>query len=285
MIVTGIADEGSTSLNDQIRIHRSLGWNTIELRLIGDTNVCEMSDLEFDEVAGLLQAEEVGVVCFASPLANWSRPITSDFRRDAEDLRRSAPRMRRLKTRFIRVMSYPNDGLPEAEWRREALRRLRELTRIAEGEEVVLLHENCSGWGGASPANQKALIEEIASPHFRIVFDTGNPVGEGHPPEQTWDFYTSARPYIEHIHIKDCRRTDAGDVVYTLAGEGQSMVREILKDAIDSGYNGAFSIEPHITAQIHLGISAASREQAESTYLEYGRRVNDLLAQLWADHV
>jgi sugar phosphate isomerase/epimerase len=284
MIVTGIADEGSTRLNDQIRIHRSLGWDTLELRLIGDTNVCEMSDLEFDEAAGLLQAEEVGVVCFASPLANWSRPITSDFHRDVEDLRRSAPRMRRLKTRFIRVMSYPNDGLAEADWRREAVRRLRELTRIAEGEEVVLLHENCSGWGGASPSNQKALVEEIASPHFRIVFDTGNPVGEGHAPKATWDFYTSARPYIEHVHIKDCRRSDAGDIVYTLPGEGQSMVQEILKDAIDSGYGGAFSIEPHITAQIHLGTSATSREQAESTYREYGRRTNEMLARLWAEH-
>jgi sugar phosphate isomerase/epimerase len=285
MIVTGIADEGSTSLQDQIRIHRSLGWDTLELRLVGDTNVCQLSDLEFEKVADILLAEDMGVICFASPLANWSRPVTSEFQRDVDDLRRSAPRMRRLRSRFIRVMSYPNDGLSEAEWRKEATRRLRELTRIAEGEEVVLLHENCSGWGGASPANQKALVEEIGSPNFRIVFDTGNPVGEGHPAEETWDFYTTARPYIEHIHIKDCRPNEAGEIVYTMPGEGQSMVREILKDAIDSGYEGAFSIEPHITAQIHLGTSASSGEQAESTYVEYGRRTNELLAQLWADHV
>jgi sugar phosphate isomerase/epimerase len=280
MIITGIADEGSQDLSDQIRIHSELGWETLELRLIDNVNVSELQERDFEAAAELLEAEGMAVICFASPLANWSRRVTSDFRRDVEDLLRSAPRMRRLGTRYIRVMSYPNDGLSEAEWRREAVRRCRELARIAEGEDLVLLHENCSGWGGVSPANQRALIEEIASPHFQIVFDTGNPVGEGHPPEETWDFYTSARPFIQHIHIKDCRREPSGEVLYTFPGEGQSMVREILKDALDSGYAGAFSIEPHITAQIHLGTSSDSQEEAESTYLEYGRRVNALLAEL-----
>jgi len=285
MIVTGIADEGSPDLTDQIRIHRALGWDTLELRLIGSTNVCELPEDEFEEAAELLEEDQMGVVCFASPLANWARPVTSDFRRDVEELLRSAPRMRRLGTRFMRIMSYPNDGLSEEDWKREVLRRMRELARIAEGEDVVLLHENCSGWGGASPANQRALVEAIASPHFQIVFDTGNPVGEGHPPEATWEFYTSARPYIQHIHIKDCRRDPSGEVVYTYPGEGDSMVREILKDAVDSGYAGAFSIEPHITAQIHLGTSADSQTEAETIYLEYGLRANALIAELVADHL
>jgi len=283
MIVTGIADEASPDLDEQIRIHRALGWDTLELRLIGNTNVCELPEEEFEAAALLLAEEAMEVICFASPLANWARPVTCDFRRDVEDLLRSAPRMRRLGTRFMRVMSYPNDGLEETQWRREAFRRMRELARIAEGEDVVLLHENCSGWGGVSPANQRALVEEIASPHFQVVFDTGNPVAEGHPPQETWKFYTSVRPYVQHIHVKDCRREHDGRVVYTFPGEGDGMVREILKDAVDSGFAGAFSIEPHITAQIHLGTSADSQESAESVYLEYGRKTEALLTELVAD--
>ncbi|MBN1836780.1 MAG: sugar phosphate isomerase/epimerase [Spirochaetales bacterium] len=285
MIITGIADEGSPDLEDQIRIHRVLGWDTLELRLIGNVNVCELQEEEFERAAERLEEERMGVVCFASPLANWARPVTSDFRRDVEDLLRSAPRMRRLQTRYLRIMSYPNDGLSEQEWRREAVRRVRELARIAEGEDVVLLHENCSGWGGVSPANQRSLLEEISSPHFQICFDTGNPVGEGHRPEDTWEFYTSARPYIRHIHIKDCHRGPSGEVVYTYPGEGDSMVREILKDAVDSGYDGAFSIEPHIAAQKDLGASADSQAEAEAIYLEYGMRVNALVKELVADQL
>jgi hypothetical protein len=57
------------------------------------------------------------------------------------------------------------------------------------------------------------------------------------------------------------------------------MVRRILKSLLELGYTGAFSIEPHISAQIHLGTSSSGRE-AEEIYLEYGRRTNAMLAQL-----
>ena len=279
MIITGIADEGSPELTEQIRIHRTLGWNTLELRLIGKTNICAVDDHAFDEVYRTLQEEQMGVICFASSIANWARPITSDFQADVEELKRAMPRMRLLGTRFIRVMSYPNDGLPEADWRKEAIRRMKELARIAADGDVVMVHENCSGWGGMSPQNQKVLLEEVHSPHLQIVFDTGNPVGEGHPPEETWDFYQTALPFIKHVHIKDCARTAKGEIEYSYPGEGQSMVRRICKSLLDLGYKGAFSIEPHITAQIHLGTSSSGRE-AEEIYLEYGHRVNAMLAQL-----
>jgi sugar phosphate isomerase/epimerase len=279
MTITGIADEGSPELTEQIRIHRTLGWNTLELRLIGKTNICAVDDHDFDEIYRTLQEEQMGVICFASSIANWARPITSDFQADVEELKRAMPRMRRLGTRFIRVMSYPNDGLPEADWRKEAIRRMKELARIAADGDVVMVHENCSGWGGMSPQNQKVLLEEVHSPHLQIVFDTGNPVGEGHPPEETWDFYQTALPFIKHVHIKDCARTAKGEIEYSYPGEGQSMVRRICRSLLDLGYKGAFSIEPHITAQIHLGTSSSGRE-AEEIYLEYGRRVNAMLAEL-----
>jgi len=279
MIITGIADEGSPELKEQIRIHRTLGWNTLELRLIGKTNVCAIEDEAFDRVCRTLEEEQMEVICFASSIANWARPITSDFRLDVEELQRAMPRMHRLGTRFIRVMSYPSDGLSEADWRKEAIRRLKQLSRLAADGDVVMVHENCSGWGGMSPENQRILLEEVHSPNLQIVFDTGNPVGEGHPPEETWDFYQTALPFIKHVHIKDCARTDEGEIEYTYPGEGQSMVRRILESLLDLGYDGAFSIEPHITAQIHLGTSSGGRE-AQEIYLEYGRRVNAMLAEL-----
>ncbi len=279
MIVTGIADEGSLELKEQIRIHKTLGWDTLELRLIGERNICEIDDETFDGVYGMLEEQGMGVVCLASAIANWSRPITAPLEPDVEDLKRAIPRMQRLKTRFIRVMSYPNAGLSELPWKREAIRRMKELARIAEEGDIVMVHENCSGWGGMSPRNQRELIEEVDSPALRIVFDTGNPVGEGHAPEQTWAFYQTAKPFIRHIHIKDCKKNEKGEIEYTYPGEGQSMVRRIVKDALASGYQAAFSIEPHISAQIHLGTSASGFE-AEQIYLEYGRRTNSLIAEL-----
>ena len=220
------------------------------------------------------------VICLtASVLWFLERRRRTQAELDVAELKTAIPRMKRLNTRFIRVMSYPNDRLPEEQWRKEAIRRMKELARIAADGDVVMVHENCSGWGGVSAENQKILLEEVHSPNLQIVFDTGNPVGEGHPPEETWDFYQTALPFIKHVHIKDCAKNEKGEIEYCYPGEGQSMVRRILKSLLELGYTGAFSIEPHISAQIHLGTSSSGRE-AEESYLEYGRRTNSMLAEL-----
>ncbi|MCX7037735.1 MAG: sugar phosphate isomerase/epimerase, partial [Spirochaetes bacterium] len=253
MILTGIADEASPSLDEQLDANEELGWASIELRSVGKTNVCEMDEAAFDGVADAVEARRFFVPCLASGIANWSRPITADFPRDVADLRRAAPRMRRLGTRLIRIMSWPNDGLAEDAWRAEALRRLRELAQIAAGEGIVLALENCSGWASASPATLRGAVEEIGSANLRILFDTGNAVGDRGGHDDSWRFYEAARPYICHVHVKDCAPGPAGEAVYGWPGEGWGMVREILADLAGTDYDGAVSIEPHISGQIHKG--------------------------------
>ena len=280
MILTGIADEASPSLDEQLDANEELGWASIELRSVGKTNVCEMDEAAFDGVADAVEARRFFVPCLASGIANWSRPITADFPRDVADLRRAAPRMRRLGTRLIRIMSWPNDGLAEDAWRAEALRRLRELAQIAAGEGIVLALENCSGWASASPSTLRGAVEEIGSPNLRVLFDTGNAVGDGGERDDSWRFYEAARPHICHLHVKDCARDAAGEVGYTWPGEGWGMVREILADLAATGYDGAVSIEPHISGQIHRGSTGGEAENAREVYREYGRRAAAMLDEI-----
>jgi len=77
MIISGIADEGAEGLKRQIELQKMLGWQNIELRLIDKTNISEIDDNSFERVFALLQEENMGVICFSSPIANWSRPVTS----------------------------------------------------------------------------------------------------------------------------------------------------------------------------------------------------------------
>ena len=53
-------------------------------------------------------------------------------------------------------------------------------------------------------------------------------------------------------------------------------MREIITDLLKSGYRGAFSIEPHIAVQIHLGTKMSEHPEAKKIYLEYGKRTNAL---------
>ncbi len=279
MYYSGISDEAGQDIDTQIRAHRELGWNHLELRLVDGVNITQVSDEKFDEIYGKVSDAGMRVSCFGSAIANWARPITCDPAIDVEDLRRAIPRMQRMGTAYIRIMSYPNDPdspVPEAEWRDEAIRRVKNLAKIAEDGGIILVHENCSGWGGLSAENNNILLGEVDSPALRVVFDTGNPVTYG---QDAWEYYRAVYPHIEYVHIKDARKVDGQDV-YTYCGEGDGKVREVLADLLAKGYAGGVSIEPHLAAIIHTGQKADNAKQLYDSYTEYGRRLMKIVEEV-----
>ncbi len=279
MFFSGISDESGQPIQTQIQAHAELGWKHLELRAVDSVNLTQLPDEKFDAVYAAVTEAGMGVSCFSSAIANWARPVTGDFAVDVEDLKRAIPRMHRFGTPFIRVMSYPNDPkepVEEREWRREAIRRTKELSRIAEDGGITLVHENCSGWGGLSAENSNILLGEVDSPALKVVFDTGNPVTYG---QDAWEYYQTVRRDIVYVHIKDARKVDGQDI-YTYCGEGDGCVREIVADLLKTGYDGGFSIEPHLAAVIHTGQKADNARQLYESYTEYGRRLMKLVEEV-----
>lgn len=272
MFFSGISDEAGASIDAQLRAHRDLGWEHLELRMVDGQNLTMLPDAAFDAVYEKVTAAGMKVSCFSSAIANWARPITCDPNIDIEDLKRAIPRMHRFGTPFIRVMSYPNDKenpMPEPEWRKEAIRRMKVLAAIAEDGGITLAHENCSGWGGLSAENSNVLLREVNSPALKVVFDTGNPVTYR---QDAWEYYQAVYSDIVYVHIKDARIVDDKEV-YTYCGEGEGYVKEIVGDLLARGYDGGFSIEPHLAAIIHTGQKADSEQHLYDSYVEYGRRL------------
>lgn len=271
MFYSGISDEAGKSIDAQIAAHQELGWDNLELRLVNGTNFTMVSDELFEEVVEKVDAAGMKVSCFGSAIANWARPITCEANIDVDDLARAIPRMQRLGTPFIRVMSYPNDPkhpIGEPEWRDEAIARMKVLAKMAEDGGIILCHENCSGWGGLSADNSNILLGEVNSPALKVVFDTGNPVTYG---QDAWDYYQTVFNDIVYVHIKDAKKTE-GEELYTYCGEGAGYVPEIVSDLLARGYDGGFSIEPHLAAVIHTGQGAANEKALHDSYVEYGRR-------------
>ena len=64
-----------------------------------------------------------------------------------------------------------------------------------------------------------------------------------------------------------------------MPGAGSGYVREVVKDLLASGYDGAFSIEPHIAVVFHDANVQASAEQQFNSYVEYGRALEKLVAE------
>ncbi|MDZ4859116.1 MAG: sugar phosphate isomerase/epimerase family protein [Candidatus Hydrogenedentes bacterium] len=281
MFYSGISDEAGKSIDTQIAAHRDLGWDQLELRLVNGTNFTSVSDELSCEVYEKLSSEGMKVSCFGSAIANWARPITCDANIDIDDLARAIPRMHRFGTPFIRVMSYPNDPkspISEPEWRAEAIKRIRTLAKMAEDGGIILCHENCSGWGGLSADHSNILLGEVNSPALKVVFDTGNPVTYG---QNSWDYYQSVYNDIAYVHIKDAKKIN-GEDQYTYCGEGDGNVPEIVADLLARGYDGGFSIEPHLAAIIHTGQNADSDAALYDSYTEYGRRFMKIVEQAQA---
>jgi sugar phosphate isomerase/epimerase len=273
MFYSGISDEAGKPIDVQIKAHRELGWKHIELRNVLTQAFTDVSDAEFDAISGKLADAGLQVSCFASPIANWACKITDDFQRDVDILKRSIPRMKKLNTPFIRIMSYENNGLTEDDWRKEAVRRVKELSKMAEDGGVTLVLENCGGWASAKAENFSRFYELVNSPALKAVYDTGNPASHGHT--NTWDWYLAAKPHIAYVHIK-CHTgprsaEDKGEHVWP--EEGASLIAKTMKDLIASGYDGGFSIEPHLKVVYHEANQISDEDAAYRTYVEYGRRM------------
>lgn len=279
MFLSGIADEASPRLEKQIQAHRDLGWGHIEMRSIEGRNLTDLEDGAFDRAAGQILDAGLQVSCFASQIANWSRPISADFEKDLSEIDRAVPRMARLRAPFIRCMSYPNatPPWPDAEWRREAVRRLKALALKAQKGGVTLVHENCNGWGGQGPQQTLDLLADVGSSHLKLVFDTGNPIPYR---QDAWDYYRRVRDHVVYVHIKDYQLGPDEKEKAVYPGEGKGAVREIVSDLLRRGYGGGLSIEPHITSVIHLDKEATDPELAFRTYVEYGKRLGALVEEV-----
>ena len=296
MFFTGFADEAATGIDGQIEATLKLGWKNIECRSIDNVNLHDLTEEKFEEVCGKLADAGIAVNCFGSTVANWQRPVFDEagWQLSVEQLKRALVRMKKLDCKIIRGMSFlgayerPDAFDPEVEaW---VFPRVRELVKMCEDAGVMYGHENCRNYGGMSYKHTLKLIEAVDNPAFTLIFDTGNPVfnidhssgkNEGKY-QNSLEFYSNVKEFISYVHIKDVRLEfdEKGEKkeIYTFPGEGNGCVKEIVTDLIANGYDGGFSMEPHMVRVFHD--LENSGESGSDNYVEYGKRFEQLVADV-----
>ncbi len=297
MYYTGFADEAGSSLDVQIDATLQLGWKFIEARSIDGTNITDLSDEQFDVVCQKLSDAGIRINCFGSAIANWATDPRSeqDFENSLAALKRAIPRMQRLGTRYLRGMSFGivRDAQPDSpEIEKVVIRKLKQFVSLCEEAGVYYLHENCMNFGGLSHEHTLRLVDAIQSPWFRLIFDTGNPVGSDrrigippYPKQSSWEFYQNVREFIEYVHIKDCIfLAETGQIFpqlqHTFPGEGNGFVREIVSDLLKNGYDGGFSIEPHLAVVYHDEGITSAEEIRFANYVTYGKKFMRLVDEV-----
>lgn len=250
--VSGIGDEAAASLADQLRVHSELRLPGLELRTVDGRGLHQLTDAEAALMAARVLASGLEVPVVDTPIGNWGTDIGAPLAPDLAILRRTAEIASLVGCRHLRVMSYPNDGRPDAEWREAALARLTRLTRLAEELDVVLLHENCHGWASQSATASLDLVTTVDSEHLRLLFDIGNGLAYGY---EAVPFLRMVLPWVAHVHVKDGVRTADG-AEFGVPGDGEAGVAECVRLLADAGYEGWYSLEPHVAHIPHLGVTA-----------------------------
>jgi sugar phosphate isomerase/epimerase len=291
MILTGIGDEGATSIDGQIRVTRELGWRYLEPRNVevsGYTkaNFHDIPDAAFDIALNKLETADVGVHCFGSTIMNWAKKADDPFEITIAEVKRAIPRMKRAGAKYIRIMSF-KPGDEEYKIPGQVFRRVKEVTNMFLDAGLQPVHENCMNYGGMSWQHALDLLDKC--PGLKWVFDTANPIlnpdrskPKPWPRQDPWEFWEHVRDCVAHIHIKDATWNSVKkDADYKWPGEGHGRVRDILADALNRGYDAGISIEPHMVVVFHDAESKADNEQAmQKNYTEYGRRLEEMLREI-----
>ncbi len=248
--LTGFADEISPDLDEQLATLAAEGIRYLEFRAAWSKNVLKLDDDELERVRERLGRAGVKVSSIGSPIGKIK--VTDDFAPHLEDFRRALRVARLLEAPYIRIFSFfIPAGEDPARHRDEVLERLGALVREVEGSDVTLVHENEKEIYGDIPARCLDILTSIDSPRLRAAWDPANFVQCGVRPHT--EGYERLRPFIDYVHVKDAL-LDSGRVVP--AGQGDGQLRETVAALRASGFDGFFSLEPHLkSAGTYSGFS------------------------------
>ena len=245
--LSGFSDEISPDFETQCALVTKLGLTHLELRSAWGANVLDLDDEQLGMATKILAAHDLRVSSIGSPIGKIS--VDDDFEPHLRRMRHAAEVARHFDARYIRIFSFfIRDGDDPDDHRDEVLRRMRALAEVAEQADVVLLHENEKDIYGDIPRRCLDLVESVGSPHLRVAWDAANFVQVGVRPFD--EGYALLRPHLEYMQIKDAVLA-TGEVVTSGRGDGQLV--ETLRALRDDGFDGFFSLEPHLSQAHALG--------------------------------
>ncbi len=242
LAISGFSDEISQDLDTQLSVVSGLGMHYISLRSVNGKNISEFDE---SDIKGIifpkLQKWGIGISSIGSPVGKVFIDDEDGYEKQKVLLEKICRFAKLLDCKYIRIFSF---YIPQNEnadkYCDKVIYRLKEFVGIAEKHNVKLLHENEKDIFGDISRRCKIILEGVASPYFKAIFDFANFVQCG---EDTQKCYELLKEEIVYFHIKDAISSDRQNVV---CGTGEGKIFEILAQAISNGYTGFLTLEPHL---------------------------------------
>jgi sugar phosphate isomerase/epimerase len=238
--LSAFADEISSDVQIQLDNLLENGIQYCAMRGANNKNVMELEDFQVKLIKQQFNNRGVHFSCVGSPVGKIQ--ITEPFDPEIKRLKHAAELARAFETRAVRIFSFfmPKGDDP-SNYRNEVLSRMKAFSDEAKKLDINLLIENEKDLYGDTADRQLEILEHVNAPHVRAAFDFSNFLQSDDDPLTAWN---KLKPYVLDFHIKDCRKSDKREVP---AGQGDGKVREILHDALRSGWRGYLSFEPHLS--------------------------------------
>ena len=238
--LSGFIDEISDDFSLQCTIAAELGLRYVEVRSAWGTNILDLDDAQLSRVRETLSVYGLRVSSIGSPIGKIS--IDDEFPPHLERMRHAVEVAKTLEAPYIRIFSFfiPEGTDPDSR-RDEVLSRIEDLADVAADSDVILVHENEKDIYGDLPRRCLDVVTSVSSPKVRLAWDPANFVQVGVRPFT--EGYEMLRPHVSYIQIKDALLAN-GTVVVAGAGDGE--VRETVRALQADGFDGFFSLEPHL---------------------------------------
>jgi sugar phosphate isomerase/epimerase len=240
--LTGFADEISPELEEQLETLAQESMGYMELRSVWNTNVLDLTDDELDRVKSATAERGIRISSVGSPIGKV--PVTEPFGPHLERFGRAMRVADVMESPYIRVFSFfIPEGQEPGHYRGEVIDRMGIMASQAEDAGVTLLHENEKDIYGDVPSRCLDILASVDSPALQAAWDAANFVQCGVRPYK--EGYASLRPYVEYVHVKDAL---SGSNKVVPAGEGDGQLPETFSALRTSGFDGFFSLEPHLAS-------------------------------------
>ncbi len=250
-VLSAFADEAGSSLDSQIAALKRNNIRLIEIRGVDGESIGDIGPERAREIGRKLADNGIAVGSVGSPFGK--QDIRADFAPHFEKFCRTLETARILGTRHMRIFSFfmpleareASPYIPYTEAAENALEgqyddffdevaeRLSGFSKAASDAGIMLCHENEKGIYGDVPERCEKIHKTF--PEIKAIFDPANYIQCGVDTLRAWSII---KPYVEYLHIKDCRPD--GTVVASGFGEGN--IAAILRE-----YEGEMlTVEPHL---------------------------------------
>ena len=245
--LSGFSDEISADFTEQCEVASGLGLRYLEVRSAWRTNILDLDATQLDTLNTTMADHGLKASSIGSPIGKIS--IDDEFAPHLERMRHAIEVAHTLGAPYIRIFSFfiPAGTDPDSR-RDEVLTRMGALADTAAGADVTLLHENEKDIYGDIPRRCLDIVTSVAAPHLQLAWDPANFVQVGVRPFS--EGYAALRPYLGYIQIKDALLADASVVP---AGAGDGEVVETIRALRADGFDGFFSLEPHLGTTTSAG--------------------------------